>query len=143
MVSRRRTRTRWPRPGQNGGDLARVLEGKKSGRGEVYMDVEDWNKHRDFRSDSIAERNRASAGFWSWRLNAAGVIACVIAGPTHQREKGERPERGRCWAAGGPARCARARGCKWAGWGWPACSLFFNKAFSFFFSLVLKLKIKP
>ena len=94
--------------GRPGGDLVRVLGRDRSGWGGVYMDAEDWNKHREFRSDSIAERNRASAGFWSWRLNTACVIACIIAGPTRQREKGERPERGRCWAAGGPARCTRA-----------------------------------
>ena len=62
-----------------------------------------------------------------------------------RRDKRERGAgaRGGSWAGPGPARRARARGRKWAGSGWLAGSIFFNKAFSFFFSLVLKLTIKP
>ena len=79
------------------------------------------------------------------RLMGDDVSVGVSAGPTCQREK-ERGKSGcgglgRSWAA---VRCARVKSRRWTGSGWPASLFFFcQNIFSFFFSLVLKLKIKP
>ena len=95
-----------------------------------------WGLSREARSDGFG---RIRLGFGGIRgAHGVGREKRERIGRERKRERERGPARG-SWAGPGPARCARARGCKWAGSGWWPVPLFFNKAFSFFFSLVLKL----
>ena len=99
---RRQWRTAVDQCAQPGGDWLGFSGAKRRGRRGVYIDAEDWNKHRGSRSDSIAERNRASAGFLRQEVEHDDVIACVIVGPSSQRERKQRGERGRSGDDDGP-----------------------------------------